>query len=273
MMTLFQRLRRLIGMLALCGLASLPTQAQPLRIGGTGGALGLMTQLGQAFSGQTTIAVEVVPSLGTGGGLRALVDGALELAVAGRDLTKQEQAAGLQVGMRIETLYVFATLLQHPPSLPSADLAHLFSNPGAMWPDGTPVRVVLRPVNESDHLVMFRLFPGTEAAIASLRRRDDVPMAPTDQDNQRLAAEISGSLIGTTLTQMLTEHPDLRMTPIDGVAPNLETLSDGRYRYRKSLYLIVPRQPTATTRAFLSFIRSEKGQTQMRQYGALPADG
>lgn len=239
-----------------------------LRIGGTGGAMGMMDRVARIWAPTAGLRIEVLPALGTGGGLKAAIDGVLDLVVAGRPLNPSEVAAGLRTLLGLRTLYVLATTQRDPPSLAQGAVARLFAAPDSAWPDGTPVRVVLRPSTESDYQVMFALFPGTEQAVASLRHRDDIPLASTDQDTVEIAARIPGSLTGTTLTQMLTERPDLRMVPIDGVEPSAASLQDGSYRYRKQLYIVGKGQPGPAVQRLLDFLRSAQGQALMREAGS-----
>ncbi len=238
-----------------------------LRIGGTGGAMGMMARVARSWGPTAGLRIEVLPALGTAGGLRAAIDGVLDLVVAGRPLSVAEMAAGLRTVLGLRTLYVLATTQRDPPSLTQGAVARLFAAPDSAWPDGTPVRVVLRPSTETDYLVMFALFPGTEQAVAALRRRDDIPLASTDQDNVEIAARLPGSLIGTTLTQILTERPDLRMVPIDGVAPSVASLQDDSYRYRKPFFLVESGQPRPAVQRLLAFLHSAQGQALMREAG------
>lgn len=68
-----------------------------LRIGGTGMALAAIREIGIAFtSANRDVAVNVLPSLGTGGGLNAVAAGAIELALSARALNDAERAKGLQ---------------------------------------------------------------------------------------------------------------------------------------------------------------------------------
>jgi phosphate transport system substrate-binding protein len=82
-------------------------------MGGTGAATAMLTQLFEAFGGSKKgIVLQVVPSLGSSGALRALDDGALDLAVSGRALTSEERAKGLTQRLAIRTPYVLIT--SHP---------------------------------------------------------------------------------------------------------------------------------------------------------------
>jgi phosphate transport system substrate-binding protein len=247
----------------------LPAVADTIRAGGTGAALGMLRHLGTAFAASTGTDIEVVPSLGTNGGIRALQDGVLELAVIGRPLTGTETAAGARQVLTIQTPYILATSLEHPGSVARKGVARMFADARAKWPDGTPVRVILRPTIETDYIALYAAFPGTEAAVATLRRRGDVPLAATDQDNQGLAETLDGSLIGTTFTQYLMERRNLRMVPIDGVVPSTDTLATGAYPYDRTMYFIAPVRTNPTVDGFFAFLRSPTGQQELRATGNL----
>src|SRR4051794_31449759 len=69
----------------------------PLRIGGTGMALATMRQIGDACTAtQPHPTVQILPSLGTGGGLAAAAAGAIDVALAARGLNDAERTKGLQ---------------------------------------------------------------------------------------------------------------------------------------------------------------------------------
>ena len=61
------------------------------------------------------------------------------------------------------------------------------------------------------------------------------------------------------------------MIAINGVAPTLDGLESGAYRYGKILYVLHREQPGATAQRFIQFMRSEAGIKAMREAGCLPA--
>ena len=215
------------------GAAAAPTLAcaQTLKVGGTGAVTELLRQLAPAFTAQTGIVLEVIPSLGTGGANAAVADGAIGLSVAGRDLKEKEVAKGLQVATTLRTPFGLVTSRPGPDNLNSDDIAGLYGADKPIWPDGTPILITLRPVDESDNLVLADLFPGMAEAIEHMRSRPDISVAATDQDNAEAAEKIEGSLVGATLTQMTTEKRNLRFVAIDGAAPTLENVANGSYPY------------------------------------------
>jgi len=244
--------------------------AEPLRIGGTGGAIGLMTRIAKPFAERSGIVLEVVPSLGSGGGIGAAAEGAIDVAVAGRALSDAEKAQGLTEAALIRTPFVFATSSHGPTAMTAAEIVGVFANPVATWPDGTRIKVILRPRAEDDNAVMARYFPGIGDGLAAARARGELPVATTDMDNAALAEGLEGSFIGATYTQWLTERRDLRLVAIDGVAPALDALESGRYRYEKMLRIVVRAPPTAAVQAFLRFLHSDAGVQALRDGGCLP---
>ena len=254
-----------------CALAAGPSAAQDtLRIGGTGTAIGMLQQVGAEFTAATGGKLEVVTSLGSNGAIRALADGMLDIAVPARPLKTDETAAGLRQVAVLRTAYVIATSRFSAAGLKSTDLAKIFAAERPTWDDGTPIRIILRPRSDTDTALLGELFAGMTEAIESTRRRAEVPTAATDQDNVALADRTEGSLVGTTMSQIKTEHRNLHVVPLDGVAPTLANFESGSYRFAKHLYFIVPRASSAEAQRFMEFMRSARGVTALRETEILP---
>lgn len=258
---------------ATLSLAALPAaQADTLRIGGTGSATVLMQRLGAAFEAtQTDTTVEVIPGLGSSGGIAAVHDGVLDLAVSARPL-KPAESELIQI-IAIRTPYGLASSNPEPGNIAKADVAAFYADPTATWPDGTSVRVILRPNSESDTALLGDTFPEMIAAIDKVRTRVDVPIAATDQDNLEMATSIKGSLVGTSLTQLMTENyqPHLRFLTIDGVEPTLANLENEDYPYFKPYRFVFSGQSAPVVQRFMVFVQSSEGESLLREAGSLPS--
>lgn len=253
--------------------AALPVSAtEILRIGGTGSATVLMERLGAAFAASDPdVEVVVIPGLGSSGAIAAASDGAIDLAVSGRPLKPIE--TGLIEVVAVRTPYGLVSSNPNPGDITSAGVASFYASPSASWPDGSPVRVILRPKSESDIALLGQTFPGMAAAIDQVRTRIDVPLAATDQDNLQMAKAIGGSLVGTSLVQMVTEQhqSDLHFLTIDGVEPTLENLESGKYPYFKPFRFVYPDKPAPLVLRFLEFVASSDGKKLLREAGCLQA--
>jgi phosphate transport system substrate-binding protein len=243
--------------------------AQTLRLGGTGTAAEMLRQVGAKFTVATGVKVDVIPSLGSTGAIRALADGLLDIAVPARPLKADESAAGLSEVATLRTPYVLATSHHGLNELKTADLPKIFAAERATWIDGTAIRIILRPRSETDTALLGKLFAGMDQAIEAARRRPEVPTAATDQDNADLAERVPDSLTGTTLTQLKTEHRNLRVVPLDGVEPTLANFESGAYPFAKKLHFILRPNSASDAQRFVDFLRSPEGEKALRETGTL----
>lgn len=269
--------RATMARLALVAAALLATidvaAAETLRMGGTGAASGLLPQLFAAFDPGAATKLEIIPSLGHGGAMRALTDDLIDVAIGGRVLNSDEKAKGLTSVLAIRTPYVMVTSHPRPNGLKSAEIANIFITGTATWIDGTPIRVILRPQGDTDIPILNAAFPGMIEALEQARQRREIPVAATDQDNTGLAERMPGSLTGSTLTQIKTENRRLRLVALDGIDPTLEALEQGSYPFGKTLYFVVTERNNALAQRFLAFLRSPKGQDALRANGCLLVAG
>ncbi len=246
--------------------------AEKLRMGGTGSATVLMKRLGAAFiASEPDTTVEVIPGLGSSGGIAATRDGALDISISARPLKPDE--TGLVEIVAAITPYGFVSSNSKPGNIAKADVAGFYRSTTATWPDGSPVRVILRPSSDSDTALLGQTFPGMADAIDQVRTRIDVPLAATDQDNLEMAKTVPGSLVGTSLAQMLTEQHQskLRFLTIDGVEPTLENLESGAYPYSRPFRLVFSDKPAPLVLRFLEFVASSEGEKLLREAGCLQA--
>ena len=246
-----------------------PALGRSLKIGGSGATNGLLSELAPAFKAETGISLEVVPGLGTSGANNAVIDGKLDMSFAGRGLRDKEKAKGLKVAATFRTPIGLVTSRDGPDGLKSTEVAALFRADRPVWPDGMAVLVILRPADETDYIVLGEHFPGFTDALQHLRKRRDLSVAATDQDNADMAEKLKGSLTGATLTQMTTEKRNLRFVAIDGVAASLENYLNGSYPYGKRLYLIVPSVISPEAEAFLAFLAGPTGEALLRRGGLI----
>lgn len=241
-----------------------------LRVGGTGGATALLAHLGIPFTQQTGIAIEVIPSLGSAGGISAAADGVLDIVVSGRPLSAAELQRGVIQVAALRTAYVLATSRQAPQSMSEGQIVGAYGADKATWPDGSLIKLILRPRAESDNQVLVAAFPGMAAALDRARLRPEFPVAATDQDNADMAENLTGSLIGTTYTQIVMEARKLHLIPINGVAPTFEAFESGAYRYTKVFHVVHRQHPSPAVARFVQFLRSDDGVRTMREAGCLP---
>lgn len=246
--------------------------AAPVRIGGTGSALGAMQLLANAFRATGGAEIEVLPSLGTSGGLRALQTGVIALACAARPLTEGERAAGLQEREYARTPLIFAT---GPDlglrDLSSDDVARIYAGEMTEWPDGTPVRLIRRPPTEADWGALGGLSPAMARAVELAMRRPGLVTAASDQDNADAIESVRGSFGLLTLGQMLSERRSLTSFSLDGVGPDAALAALERWPLVRRLHVVAGPQTSADARAFAAFVSGPVAGAVLAAHGHVPA--
>ena len=244
--------------------------ADTLRMGGVGAATGFLPALFAPFEQSDATKLKLIPNLGSGGGLRALEDGVLDIAVSGRPLKPEEQKQGLMQAASIRTPFGLVTSLARPNGFKSTGhrrhLQVAESRPGRTErPSGSSCARRAIAIRR----VLGGMFPGMAAAIEEARRRPDIPIAATDQDNASLAERVPGSLAGSSFTQIKTERRALRFVAIDGVEPSLEHFQNGAYPYGRPLFFVLPARKAPAAEQFIAYLRSGAGQAALHATGNL----
>jgi phosphate transport system substrate-binding protein len=93
-----------------------------------------MTHLGTLFTAQTGIAVEVIPGMGSGGGINAAADGVLDIAISGRPLAPAEVARGLIPAFTIRTPYVLAASRPSATTMTEQAIIDAYTKERTTWP-------------------------------------------------------------------------------------------------------------------------------------------
>ncbi len=241
-----------------------------IRVGGTGCALGGIIAVARAFEEKNPgIRIKVLSSLGSGGGIKALFAGAVDIALSARPLTDAERTQGAEAIEYARTPLVFVTSKKMDNVALSLDeVAAIYRGDKQRWPDGTPIRVILRPETDADMMYLRALSPAMGEAVLHALQRGGMPVASTDQDNADLLGSIRGAFGACTIAQIESERRQLRPHTLDGVAPTLANLAAGTYPYSKTFFAIAWHASPASRR-FLQFLRSPEGSAILRRTGHL----
>lgn len=70
-------------------------------------------------------------------------------------------------------------------------------------------------------------------------------------------------------TSFVEGHDDLQAVTLDGIAPTPENIASGKYPMARPLYLITDGEPEGTSKKFIDYVLSAKGQSLMTKHGYL----
>lgn len=247
--------------------ACAPAWAQNLRVGGTGAGLELSRGIAADFArehGGTEL--WMADSLGTGGGIKALAAGRLDVALSMRPLKDGEVAGGASVALCRTPWVFYAHARRADVALRRQDLPALFAARLPPFPQGE-VRALLRPANESGFQYLEAAFPELKPAIETARSNRATIEAVTDQEAMG-EVEQSPSLVGFgALAPIVAERRNLHVVSLDGVDP---AGLPADYPHWSILYLLVGPASSAQGRAFVDYAFSDKAAAKLRANGCLP---
>lgn len=255
-------------------LASAALCEETVRINGTGAGLVVMKPLIKAFrKSHPNVRFEMERSLGSAAALKAVMAGAIDIAVAGRPL-KPEEAQRLQASEYGKIPYAVTTHRGvKVKNVTTSELAAMYSGKQAAWPDGEFVRVVLRPLEDADTKILRTLSPEMDAATTAAHARKDMVMGITDQEAFENIKKIHGAVCFTPLAMALSEPGSVNVADFNGVAPTVSNLASGKYPHFKSISIVLREGAPAAAKEFAAFINSGKGTAIARKAGLLTARG
>ena len=252
-------------------LALQPAAAQErLRITGTGSGTGGLQLVLQAFlRANPGVQAEVLPAIGSSGGIRAVIDGKIEVAVSNRAPNDKERAlAPLQSTAYARTPFVVAvhkglgvTALSHE------QLAALYGEGAAAFPNGRRARPVLRLADAADTDIMKSISPAVGSAITAAAGRRGLLDAATDSETADLIERTPGAFGPSTLALIESEKRPLVALAIDGVQPSVANLMNGTWKLMKSLHLVTGPQSGAPAQRFVAFVRTPEGRRLLAAAG------
>ncbi len=244
-----------------------------IKAGGVGSALGTMKLIAQAFEkANPGIKVEIVPGLGSNGGIKALISGAIDIGLSGRPLHADEKAQGAVGTKYAETPLVFITTNRSISGLTTKELIEIYEGKKQTWPDGRQIRLVIRPEKDSDTDVLNGISPEMRQAAKTALSREGMIKAITDQENIDKIVKTPDSLGATTLTQLISEKVTARALSFNGIKPGIKAAADGSYPLSKPLYVVTMAKTSEPAQKLISFIFSPAGRKILSANGNLVSE-
>lgn len=232
-----------------------------------------MTLLGEEWTRRGELPrILIEESIGSGGGIRAAFDGAIDLGMVSRPLNSEEQKLGLLV---VPVGQDVVALVAHP-SVPisgfaASELPALYRGEKTKLPDGHTLVPLLRDRGESANAALDRIVPGLQEARELAYKQRRLRVLFSDRAMTEALAGTPGSFGVFSLSWLLAHRLPLKVLAIDGVVPSLENAETHRYRATRELYFVSRPERLVRAQPFLAFLQTSKAQALIRTYGYLPA--
>jgi phosphate transport system substrate-binding protein len=251
------------------GEPSAPAAIELLDVAGSGSNLPITHALAAAYRAPLLERPAIHDSIGSGGGVRALLDGAIELAIVSRPLAPTERELGL-----VETPYARVPVMFAVNAsvtdigLEPEDVLAVFSGERTTWSDGTPIVVLMRERGDSSHRAVASGLPGF--AEVSERAWDSGHFRVLyHDDDMREAIAVTPGAIGLYGQGSLPPGSPIRALRVSGVEPTLDAMATGAYPFAKDLLFVSRGPPRGAAGSFVAFAQSPEGREVVRTMGGL----
>lgn len=245
-----------------------------IRIGGAGANLAPIRLVAKQFTVRhPDVVFEIMTGLGSRGGVRAVLAGALDLGLISRPLKEDEVRAGARAIPYARTPLVFTVFSSFPrDAVTRGDVLELYSGARTRWEDGRLARPILRFRTDSDITYLTEQMPGFEEALALAYRRRGIAMGTTDQHTADLIQSVPGAIGTSTMALILGEQRPLKALSYDGHAPMRNGTPNPDYPLYKVLAFVVGKDPHPIAMQFIEFVRSRAGTDILQATGHLVID-
>ena len=212
--------------------------------------------------------IDIPPSVGIAGGLRALQSGEASVARLARRLTENElRSGGLQQVVYGADAVVFVTGRDVPvTNLSEAQALALFSGSTDDWEalggPPAPVLVFYREPSEIAHQAIRRHLP----AFGQLKFTASAKLANSDTEMREGLARYRTALGWMTLSTSDVRDDRIRALSFNGITASADTVASGRYPMKVEHVLAWREsQLNEDMRRFLAFVMSAEGAQVLRK--------
>jgi phosphate transport system substrate-binding protein len=242
-----------------------------IRINGSGSGLAMILPLMEAYGKDySDVSFKMEKPLGSSGAIKALLVGAMDIAITSRPLKPEEISQGGKLRYFGKTPLAIVTEKRIPlKNISIKELEDIYSGKTRKWPNGETIRIILRPEADIDTKILRRLSRGMDEAMTKAQNRQGLMIAVTDPESNEAVSKTMGGIGASGLTGVLTGELPLNILALGGVIPSPKTLADGTYPLAKDIsFVTTGKLPDAASR-FLEFIYSNKGRAIAEKTGVL----
>ncbi|MCU0549147.1 MAG: DUF4912 domain-containing protein [Leptolyngbya sp. Prado105] len=209
-----------------------------------------------------------VAASGVSEGIKAVVDGNVDLAAIGRPLNEQEKAQGLTAVPVARDKIAILIGADNPfaRSMTITQFARMFRGEIKNWSEvggpSAPVKFIDRP-DSSDTREAFKSYP--------VFRQTNFATGATAEQLTEDSTKAIISRLGNTGISYTTANQTKGLSGAKVVAMHGTQPTDPRYPFSQALYYVYKGEPNDAVKAFLGFATTQAGQKAIEQAGVADA--
>ena len=243
---------------------------ETLIIAGAGTGIGTMKLMAEGFQKQRPgITVTVLSSIGSSGGIRAVAEDKIGIALSNRPLNAEERGVGIIEEAYGRTAVIFGVQESNSADgLTLSEIKEIYARKRSAWLDGTPIRLVLRPRTDTFSAYMVSIDPGLKSASEKAYTIPGVFVGMTDQEAAIQIEKTPGAFGITSAALVSTEKRKIKALSVEGTAPTPSNVAAGKYPYALTLFLVYKRNKyKGAVKDFVEFVFSRAGRKLLLHHG------
>jgi phosphate transport system substrate-binding protein len=243
-------------------------------IAGSGSNIPVTQALCNAYQEKTGIDIQIPPSIGTSGAIKALQANDIDIGLISRPLKDSEKEAGIKQKEYAEIGIVFGVNPSVPDdNLTSEDLINIYMGTKNKWSNGESIIVFIREGGDSSNKVLEEKIPGfsdvLKESLDSLRWE----IMYTDQESSDAIRNTNYSIGVTDTTAVSAYSQSIKPLKFNGIEPTTENILNGSYSLYKKLYFAYKEPLSEQSEKFLEFVFSEEGRKIIFDNESIPLNG
>jgi phosphate transport system substrate-binding protein len=240
-----------------------------IKIGGAGSTLGSMKLLAAAFEKKHPgTRVDVLPSIGSIGGIAAVSRGGVDIGLIGRPLDDKERKLGLSVIEYARTPLVFVTREDiNVSNVSTQEIIKILRGDIKTWPNGERIRLILRQPTESNAISVREISPEVSKAMDIAMSQQWRVIALTDQETTSMVEKTPGSFGFCSLAQLLFEKRKIHALSYNGINPISKNSVNDLYPIFKTHAMLTKPKPSVKVKQFIDFVKSPEGKEILEKSG------
>jgi len=261
----------LLGVAILAGCGSQPAGETELvvpeiRISGSGTCLPLIEVLTEAYPQRNDVDFVYLPGLHSGGGIKGIDAGELDIGAVSRDLDTDEKALGLvYTALSSDGLAIAVHPSVTIDGLTTQQVKDIYAGKYSNWLQlggpNLPIVILDRNEEESAKIVL------REYVLGDTKVTEDAIALFYEQDMVEGLEKTPGAIGYFSYGFSVAKDVQVKLVTLDGVTPSVATIDDGTYKVIRPLGVVTEPETKPEVEAFLKWATGKDAVRLMEEKG------
>lgn len=262
----------LIGLCLVLALSTAAVAGQRITITGSTTVLPVAQKAAEVYMGANPGVMISVAGTGSGDGIKSIIDGTADIGNSSRDMKSKEVKLAKSKGVTPvrHTVGLDCIVPVVHPSNKVADLSMdqlmaIYVGKIKKWSEVGGIDKVIVVISRDSSSGTFEVW--NKRVLKKQRVRPD---AQLQASNGSVASAVAGNKYAIGYVGIGYLNPKIKALTVGHVQASAKTAMDKSYPVARALYMFTPGEPKGAVKAFLDFIKSDKGQAIVKAEGFVP---